>query len=253
MSAAYFKITNMDDNVTESSRLEPSERVVATKGGCSLLKRCSTGWEGVHGVWRVKVGGRAWRQAGWSPGELARTLFVPSPSCAPWAGHHLHHGHQHHVQHTHISQWQCPVCSHEDFLGQLVKSIKFNVALAMIFCEERSLPIVCLQSNNKVSDLMFVVCSLSANANLNLNLAALSWGVLLDNEQILVTGWHEQSLNVLLSSFSIPRLEKRIVIGILNLISLFKVNVRCTRITVFKYNVIKGRGLIFVGVRFCSK
>ena len=43
MSAAYFKITNMDNNVTESSRLEPSERVVATKGGCSLLKRCSTG------------------------------------------------------------------------------------------------------------------------------------------------------------------------------------------------------------------
>ena len=30
------------------------------------------------------------------------------------------------------------------------------------------------------------------------------------------------------------------MIGILNLISLFKVNVRCTRITVFKYNLIKG-------------
>ena len=76
--------------INKSSRLGPRERVVATKRGCSQLKRCSTGWEGVHGVWRVKVGGRAWRQAGWSPGELARTLFVPSPSCAPWAGHHLH-------------------------------------------------------------------------------------------------------------------------------------------------------------------
>ena len=150
----------MDDSVTESSRSEPSKRVVRTKGGCSPLKRCSTGWEGVHGGWRVKVGCRAWRQAGWSPGELARTLFVPSTSCAPWAGHHLHHGHQHHVQHTHISQWQCPVCSHEDFLGQLVKSIKFNVAFAMIFCEERS-PVRCLPLEQQQS-LRFHVCCLFA-------------------------------------------------------------------------------------------
>ena len=205
MSAAYFKITNMDDNVTESSLLEPSERVVRTKGGCSPLKRCSTGWEGVHGVWRVKVGGRAWRQAGWSPGELARTLFVPSPSCAPWAGHHLHHGHQHHVQHTHISQWQCPVCSPEDFLEQLVESIKFNVAFAMIFCEERS-PARCLAIDQQQS-LRFNVCCLFALSQRKSELKPHSFVMRRLSKYQL--GWHEQSLNVLLSSFSIPRLEKK--------------------------------------------
>ena len=146
----------MDDSVTESSRLEPSERVMATKGGCSPLKRCSTGWEGVHGVWRVKVGGRAWRQAGWSPGELARTLFVPSPSCAPWAGHHLHHGHQHHVQHTQISQWQCPVCDHEDFIWQLVSGQVYQVQCCLchdiLWRKARCLPIEQQQS------LRFHVC-----------------------------------------------------------------------------------------------
>ena len=156
-----YNIVPRKDSVTESSRLEPSERVVATKGGCSPLKRCSTGWEGVHGVWRVKVGGRAWRQAGWSPGELARTLFVPSPSCAPWAGHHLHHGHQHHVQHTQISQWQCPVCDHEDFIWQLVSGQVYQVQCCLchdILWRKVPCPLSAFRATTKsqISCLLFV-------------------------------------------------------------------------------------------------
>ena len=132
-------------------------------------------------------------------------MFVPSPSCAPWAGHHLHHGHQHHVQHTHISQWQCPVCNPEDFLGQLVKSIKFNVAFAMIFCEERS-PARCLPLEQQQS-LRFNVCCLFALSQRKSELKPHSFVMRrLSKYQLR---WHEQSLNVFLSSFSIPRLEKK--------------------------------------------
>ena len=118
------------------------------------LRGCSWGVKS-KGWWQSLKAGRV---ISWGAGAhfVCSIPFMCTMGRAPSA----HHGHQHHVQHTHISQWQCPVCSPGDFLWQLVKSIKFNVAFAMIFCEERS-PARCLPLEQQQS-LRFHVCCLFA-------------------------------------------------------------------------------------------